>query len=170
MDLVPIKKRHYLGYWVQFQNLDLNRIFRERDKDWLASREYCVYLWKKCYKIHYIGSGKFDLNFWEDSRALTHEGDMLAYTIDSSWTCIILAWGLTKKESRILEAYLIEEASYERNLSKIGTYEWDGKSLINKRIERKYKRVPFKQLYDKYLNLDNGDYYFETFRRQVNGY
>ncbi len=170
MDLAPLRKRHYLGYWTEFLNLDLNQIFRKRDKDWWENRDYCVYVWKKNGIIHYIGKGKFDETYWQDARPFIHKLDTLANTIDSSWTCSILAWGLTNKESRILEAYLIKEASLERNLSKIGAYKWDGKSLINKRRERTYKGVCFEQLYEEYLNLDNGNNYFKTFRRQVNGY
>lgn len=167
MELVSIKKRHYLGFWTEFQNLDLSKIFRKRDKDWLASRDYCVYVWKKNESILYIGKGKFNIDYWEDARPFIHILDMLANTIDPSWTCSILAWGLTNKESRILEAYLIKTASFKRKLSKKGVYKWDGESLINKRIERTYKGIKFEQLYEEYLNLDNGNYYWETFRRQV---
>jgi hypothetical protein len=67
-----------------------------------------------------------------------------------------------------LEAYFISIA--QRPFSKIGTYVWDGVSLINKRREVNYKKnVPFKQLFKEYLNLD-GNNYWKTFRRKINGY
>lgn len=65
--------------------------------------------------MHYIGKGK-------GQRFGEHKKDMLAKTIDSSWTCEIVAWGLTDLEAHILEAKLIKIAVQERNLSPIGVY------------------------------------------------
>lgn len=47
---------------------------------------------------------------------------MLEKTIDDRWICEIVAWGLTNKEARMLEAMLIKIACEERNLSRRGTY------------------------------------------------
>ena len=60
------------------------------------------------------------MEFWQDARPFIHKHDTLVYTLDSSWTCMILAWGLTDKEARILEAKLI--GLNERKFSKAGTY------------------------------------------------
>lgn len=168
MDIPIFKKKHYLGFWTEFHNLDLSIIFKKRDRDWNANHDYCVYMWKHNNRVHYIGKGKFQMEFWQDARPFIHKHDTLAYTLDSSWTCMILAWGLTDKEARILEAKLI--GLNERKFSKTGTYKWDGESLINKRRELTYKGVSYEVLFEEYLNLDNGNNYWETFRREVNGY
>jgi hypothetical protein len=58
----------------------------------------------------------------------------------------------------------------KRKLAKTGVSTWDGESLINKRREVNYnKEISFEQLFHKYLNLDNGNNYWEAFRRQING-
>ena len=163
-----LKKQHNLGFWTYFVLLDLNSLFKQRDIDWNSKHDRCVYFWLLDEKVYYIGQGKFNRYFWQTSRPF-HIGnnDLLENTIDSRWTCQIIH-GLTKKEARILEAYFISIA--ERKLSKIGSYKWDGVSLINKRRERNYKRdIPFTKLFKEYLNLD-GNNYWKTFRRQINGY
>lgn len=162
MDIFTLSKQG-CNNRIVFRNLDLNEVFRLRDKDWFAEHEYYVYLWKLFSKVHYIGKGKG--NRFDD-----HKGDMLEKTIDDRWICEIIAWGLTNKEARMLEAMLIKIACEERNLSRRGTYLWDGKSLINKRRELTYKGVSYEVLFEEYLNLDNGNNYWETFRREVNGY
>jgi hypothetical protein len=57
-----------------------------------------------------------------------------------------------------------------RRLSKRGSYKWDGVSLINKQQERTYEGVKYEILFDEYLNLDDGNNYWETFRREINYY
>lgn len=119
--------------------------------------------------IYYIGQGWYTEIKWEESRPFHLDcDDMLTNTIDSSWSCIIISSGLTKFEARLLEAYLI--SLYDGELSKPGNYVWDGKSLINKHREYTYKGVKFEAVYDYYLNLKDGNNYFETFRRKVNNY
>ena len=85
---------------------------------------------------------------------------MLCKTIDPSWICEILCFGLTSKEAHIIEAYLLQLSN--RTFSKFRTYAWDGQSLINKKRERKYERM-----IEEYLNLD-GNNYWETLRREIN--
>lgn len=65
---------------------------------------------------------KYSVKKWESSRAMAHRKDMLARTITSSWTCVILCWGLTLTESKVLEARLIKVNSQDRPLSKRGVY------------------------------------------------
>lgn len=163
-----LKKKANNGCWIKFALLDLNRLFKQRDRDWWEKHDCSVYFWLYKGTVYYIGHGRLDMNNWQEGRQF-HIGcnDMLSNTIDSRWTCEIIH-GLTKKEARILEAYFISIA--QRPFSKIGTYVWDGVSLINKRREVNYKKnVPFKQLFKEYLNLD-GNNYWETFRRKINGY
>ena len=103
--------------------------------------------------IYYIGQGWFNEINWQEGRPFHMDcDDMLRNTIDESWTCVIISWGLTKFEARLLEAYLIN--LYDGELSKPGTYKWDGKSLMNKHRERTYKGVVFESVYD-YLSTED---------------
>ena len=159
-----LKKKHPRGFWTIFRNLDLNLIFKKRDKDWFnLDRDFCVYTWKDikgC--VQYVGMGRYwDIeNKWYFSRPFSHTKDMLCKTIDPSWICEILCFGLTSKEAHIIEAYLLQLSN--RTFSKFRTYAWDGQSLINKKRERKYERM-----IEEYLNLD-GNNYWETLRREIN--
>ena len=106
---------------------------------------------------------------WQTTRPFhIKNDDMLRNTIDNSWTCVILSWGLTVFEARLLESYLI--SLYDGKLSNPGSKEWDGESLINKHREYQYKGHIFKEEYSQYLNLEDGNNYWETFRRKVNNY
>lgn len=168
---VNLKKKHPLGFWVKFRCLDLNVAFKNRDVDWFnCDRDFCTYIWKdQNGQIQYIGMGrywdlyKYGFDKWSWSRPFVHKNDLLKNTISNDWICEILFMGCTSKEAHIIEAYLIQLC--ERSLSKIGQYVWDKVSLINKKRERKYERM-FKE----YLNLDNGNNYWETLRREINGY
>jgi len=164
-----LKKKHFLGFWTYFLLLDLDGLLKKRDADLNAFNcNYCVYTWKKNGIIHYIGQGYFKVSSWETGRPFVHTDDLLSKTIDSSWTCEIISWGLTQKEARIIESFLINLS--KRKLAKTGVSTWDGESLINKRREVNYnKEISFEQLFHKYLNLDNGNNYWEAFRRQING-
>ena len=151
-----------------FLLLDLGFIFKKRDRSWTSKHDRCVYVWMKDGRIYYIGQGWFKEINWQEGRPFHLDSDdMLTNTIDESWTCVILSWGLTKFEARLLESYLI--SLYTGKLSTKGSYEWDGKSLMNKHRERKYKGVVFENVYQEYLNLEDGNNYWETFRRKVNG-
>ena len=163
-----LKKQHFLGFWVYFLLLDLDKLLKKRDKNWKAKRDYCVYLWMKNGQVFYIGEGWLKESDWQIGRPF-HLGcdDLLTKTIDSSWTCTIVSWGLTRFEAQLIESYL--QKLYKGELTKIGAEKWDGKSLINKRIERSYKGVIFENEYNNYLNLEDGNYYWETFGRQING-
>ena len=120
-------------------------------------------------RIYYIGQGIWDDNYWQCSRPFhLNSNDLLSNTIDSSWTCIIIANGLTIVEARLIESYLI--SLYDGDLSSIGSFVWDGKSLINKHREYRYRGLEFEKMYNKYLNLEDGNNFWETFRRQINGY
>lgn len=61
MKVVPLKKKHPSGFWTIFYNLDLNEIFKKRDKDWFNSdRDFCVYVWRDPNKnVQYIGMGRY---------------------------------------------------------------------------------------------------------------
>ena len=163
-----LKKQHDLGFWVYFLLLDLDKIFKKRDKNWNAKHDRCVYVWVKDSVIYYIGQGWFREIDWQNGRPFHLDcNDMLTNTIDESWTCVILSWGLTMFEARLWESKLID--LYEGDLSKPGAYVWDGKSLMNKKRERSYKGIVFETVYDDYLNLEDGNNYWETFRRKING-
>lgn len=161
MDIIDLQRKGSKN-WLIFKGLDLSKIFKQRDTDWDAEHEYYIYLWKLYSKVHYIGKGK-------GNRFDEHRNDALANTIDARWTCEILAWGLTNEEALVLEAYLIRIASQERTLTHRGVYTWDGVSLINKVVPKTYRGVSYDVWFEKYLNLD-GNNYFKTFRREVNGY
>ena len=77
-----------------------------------------MYTWKKNGIIHYIGQGYFKASSWETGRPFVHTDDLLSKTIDSSWTCEIISWGLTQKEARIIESFLINLS--KRKLAKTG--------------------------------------------------
>lgn len=168
---VNLNKKHPLGFLVKFRCLDLNVAFKNRDVDWFnCDRDFCTYVWKdQNGLIQYIGMGrywnlyKYGFDKWSWSRPFNHKNDLLKNTISNDWICEILFMGCTSKEAHIIESYLIQLC--ERSLSKIGQYVWDGVSLINKKREKKYERM-FKE----YLNLDNGNNYWETLRREINGY
>jgi hypothetical protein len=72
-------------------------------------------------------------------------------------------------ECCILEAKLLDMVEY-RTFTKRGQYTWDGVSLINKQREYKYKGILFEDLFEQYLNLDNGNKYWETLWRKINHY
>lgn len=120
-------------------------------------------------KIYYIGQGWFTEVNWQEGRPFHSEcDDLLRTVLDKSWTCVIISWGLTTFEARLLEAYLI--SLYDGELTKPGSKTWDGESLINKHREYRYKGHVFEEEYSKYLNLKDGNNYWETFRRKVNNY
>ena len=163
-----IKKQHDLGFWVYFLLLDLDKIFKRRYRNWNEKPNRCVYMWMKDEIIYYIGQGWYTEFYWQSSRPFHVDcDDMLTNTIDESWTCIIISSGLSVFEARLLEAYFI--SLYDGELSQKGTYVWDGKSLMNKHRERSYKGVVFENVYDYYLNLEDGNNFWETFRRKING-
>ena len=168
MKVTKIRKRHQNGFLVKFWSLDLNVIFKKRDADWFNSdRNYCIYLWCRHGVAHYIGEGRLDTKFWQEGRPFNHKDDMLTNTIGKKWKCEILACGLSKKEAGIIEAYLLKNNN--RTLSKRNQYTWDGVSLINKQREYTYKGERYEELFEKYLNLDNGNNYWEALRRKING-
>ena len=168
---VVLRKRHPKGFWVVFRtDLDLNVIFKKRDRDWFnLDRDFCVYVWKDpSGLIQYIGMGRYyqgelySVTLWKISRPFMHKNDLLSNVISDSWICEILCYGCSNKEAHIIEAQLITLC--DRPLSKRGQTKWDGVSLINKRRERKYENM-----IEEYLSLD-GNNYWETLRREINGY
>lgn len=163
MELV-LRKQHPKGFWTIFRNLDLNLIFKKRDRDWFnIDRDFCVYVWKDPNgRIQYIGMGRYYEDNWTNCRPLNHNNDMLTNTITTEWTCEILFYGASSLEAHIVEAHIITLSN--RNRSHRGQYVWDGESLINKKREKKYERM-----IEEYLNLD-GNNYWETIRREINGY
>lgn len=136
--------------------------FRREDSD------HCLYVWKYNGRIFYVGCGKWNWRYWYNSRPFhTNCCDLLSNTIDKHWTCEVIT-GISLKEAKILEAKYI--SLYEGTLSPWGSMSWDGKSLINKRRELTYNKVRYEVLFKRYLNLEDGSNYWETVRRQINGY
>lgn len=112
--------------------------------------------------IFYIGEGLTD-------RPFTHYGDIVANTIDSDWTCVILASNLTKMEACIMEAKLLSLVE-DRTFTRRGQYVWDGVSLMNKQREYKYKGISYRYLFEEYLNLNDGSNYWKDLKFQINKY
>lgn len=152
--------KYFYGFYVLFPLIDLtDKLFKKRSA---GKRNHCVYMWMYNNVIYYIGEGTND-------RPFKHENDLLSTLIDEGWECFILAANLTKMECCILEAKLLSMVKY-RTFSRRGEYTWDGVSLINKQRERKYKGVLFEDLFEQYLNLDNGNKCWKALWREINHY
>lgn len=141
------------GYNIDLSRLiDLTQVFKVRDtENW--DRDFCVYAFEdENHVVQYIGMGRYydiTTNKWLKSRPFTHRQDLLASAIKPSWTCRIVALGLTSKEAHVLEAYMI--LSSNRKLTKIGANKWNKETLINKKRELKWEGM-----INEYLN--NGNY------------
>ena len=147
-------------YNVLFSSFNPKEIFRKRDDS--GERRYCVYLWMYRGIIFYIGEGL-------KNRPFTHVGDLVANTIDSDWTCVILATNITKLEACIMEAKLLSLVE-NRTFTRRGQYVWDGVSLMNKQREYYYKGVSYRSLFKEYLNLNDGSNYWRNLRSKINNY
>ena len=155
---LPILLHPKDGYAIDLNRLiDLTQWFRKRDTDsW--DRDFCTYIVEDTFGIEqYYGMGryydliKYGKSKWlNNSRPFKHKNDLLSKCIGNGWTIRIVGMGMTSKEAHILEAYFIKTSN--RNLSKIGSKEWNRESLINKRREKKWER-----LVTEYLNLGNGN-------------
>lgn len=149
---LPILHHPKDGYAIDLNQLiDLTKVFKKRDTEhW--NRDYCVYTFELDNTVWYYGMGryydltKFDMKSWIKSRPFSHKYDLLANTIDSNWTCVIIGMGMTSIEAHVLEANLIKSDS--RKLSKVNTMTWDRESLINKKRELKWE-----MLIAEYLNI-----------------
>lgn len=129
--------------------INVNDFLKYRDKDredaWYGTYEIwqTELLWKGKYnpvqKV-YNGHGLiYDPNtyginiFLNKCRALHHDGQMVEDYIESGWEVRITSIGLTKNEARVLEALFIrQDLENGRSLTPMGTYTWDGHSLMNK--------------------------------------
>lgn len=167
---LPILHHPKDGYAIDLNRLiDLTQVFKKRDtSSW--DRDFCVYVFEDESGIErYYGMGRyFDLvsygkSKWSRSRPFNHENDLLKCTISSEWVCRIIGFGMTSMEAHILESYLILNS--ELDLSYIGTKEWNRKSLINKKREKKWERF-----ITEYLNLDNGNNTRFTVERKTYNY
>lgn len=131
--------------WGCFVNLnevlDVDSYFSKRDIS--NERDSGLYfIYDNAGRIVYIGEGKtIYLATWKailKSRAFNHKQnkkgtELVSKYLKPGWTIRIVAFGLTKLEGRILEAYFIrEELKKGRKLTQIGATEWDGDGLINK--------------------------------------
>lgn len=154
-----INWNNFCGMYLLYPLLNLNdKLFKKRDSE---IRDCCVYAWMYNGIVYYIGEGRID-------REIKHQRDLLSRVIGPGWICVIITSNLTKKEGCIIEAYLLRTTT--RTFSTRGQYIWDGVSLINKQREFTYKGVSYEVLFEEYLNLDNGNNYWETFRRQIDCY
>ena len=145
-----------LGFNIQFLHLGLN-LFRSID----GNGGSIVYMWKWRGVVYYVGKGTWD-------RPFTHNGDIISRVVDSSWELIIVADGLTDEEACTLEAKLIRMAKKHRTLTAIGSYDWDGISLINKVTPRTYRGVEFEELFEQHLNLNDRNW--TDLERKLNYY
>lgn len=163
MTIKPLKRKYPKGFIIEYRLIDLKKFLIKRQKNWNnIDHDFCVYGWLAPWgTFYYIGMGRYKDIDWEHCRAVSHNGDLLAFTITSEWRCIIYCYGATSFEAHIIEAQMIIWAADARGLSKRGQKVWDGKSMINKRFERKYEK-----LIKEYLNL-NGDYNWEIIRREI---
>lgn len=130
------------GCFVDLNNsIDVSPYFQCRDIS--NKRDSGLYfIYDGSGRIVYIGEGKCILAVWKDflkkCRALNHKQnkngtELVTKYIKSDWTIRIVAYGLTKLEGRILEAFFIrEELKKGRKLTPIGATEWNGDDLINK--------------------------------------
>lgn len=157
--LMDITWDYFTSFFILYPLINSSNLFKKRDT---GDRDYCVYIWMYRRIVYYIGEGR-------ENRCITHKNDLLERVIGPGWICVMFAVGLTKMEGCILEAWLLSIIT-NRAFTQRGQTVWDGKSLINKQREYTYKGVKFEQLFKEYLNLDNGNNDWETFRRQINYY
>ena len=61
MNIVPLRKKHSSGFYVEFLSLSINRLFRYRPINWFNNdRNYCVYCWRAPNgEYYYYGSGRY---------------------------------------------------------------------------------------------------------------
>jgi len=131
--------------WSCFVNLnkvlDVDSYFSKRDIS--NKRDSGLYfIYDPFGRMAYIGEGKTVYGAaWNailKSRAFNHKQnkkgtELVSKYLTIGWTICIVAYGLTKLEGRILEAYFIrEELKKGRKLTRQGASEWDGESLMNK--------------------------------------
>lgn len=151
---------------MEFRSLDFKSLLKKRERNWFNSdHDFCVYGWKAPNgDFYYIGMGRYKDIDWEHCRAVSHNGDLLCFTITPEWECIIFCYGGTSLECHVIEAQLIKWSAEVKGLTKRGKKVWDAESMINKRHERTYERM-----IEEYLNLD-GNNDWETLRREIYDY
>lgn len=88
-------------------------------------------------RLLYIGRGVIEINKWLSARALNHNGDLFAKNINENTCIYMFGMGMSYDESAALEACWILASG--KTLSKRKQKVWDGKSLINKRRERRWE-------------------------------
>lgn len=91
-------------------------------------------------RLVYVGKGKFDWLHIDKCRAVKHQKDNLCKHMKKGWKIVFIAIGVTDSEARALEALLISTYAELQGLSKKGSCDWDGVSLINKRRERTWEQ------------------------------
>ena len=141
---LPKLKHPKDGYTIDLNRLiDLTTVFKKRDTNhW--DRDFCVYVFENEFGIPvYIGKGRWYWNL--SSRPFQHPRDLLRKYIKPSWTCRIVACGMTSFEACILESKMIYDDP--KPLTKRGAKMWDGCSLINKRLEEKWWKYFNEYLY-----------------------
>lgn len=149
---------NFTSFYLLYPLINVSNLFKKRDT---GNRNCCVYVWMFKGIVYYIGEGLKE-------RYIKHKNDLLKSVLGPGWVCIILATGITKMEGCILEAWMLSTVTTRTFTSK-GQTVWDGSSLINKQREYTYKGRRFEELFEEYLNLDNGNNDWEAFRRQING-
>lgn len=129
------------GCWIDLNDgFDVDSYFSQREIS--NKRDSGLYfIYDECSRLVYIGEGvtTIDLVSGEPKlRAASHKQniygtELVCKYVRPGWTIKIIAYGLTKLEGCILEAYFIrEELKKGRKLTQIGATEWDGDSLMNK--------------------------------------
>lgn len=159
MKVIINKIKLHTGGCGIFVALNLLKIFK-RDK-WVdmdrfgRMYDYGVYLWidRTCdewvflpymdFPIHgklvYVGRGVIDVDKLWEARSINHDNDLLTHIINENMDCYMFGCGMTYDESCALEACWILASG--KRLSKRKQMEWDGRSLVNKRRERKGEMI-----------------------------
>ena len=151
------------GYKIKFDKLiDIDPLFKHRDDN--RNRDFCVYfIYDGVGRLVYIGEGiyysilKYTIKEFLKSRAFNHKQnsrgtELVASNFEINWSIQIVASGLTKIESVVLESYFIrEELKKGQKLSSRGAKEWDRDSLMNKNKGRSDK--VYSDLRREYLNV-----------------
>lgn len=146
---LPKLKHPKDGYTIDHDRLiDLNEVFKKRD---IGDRDSCVYVFENEFGIPvYIGMGKYHQflpntsKFWR-SRPFTHKNDLFRKCLRPTWTCRIVACAMTSVEAHILESWMI--LADPKPLTKRGAEVWDGVSLINKNLEKRWWKYFNEYLY-----------------------
>lgn len=143
------------GYLIKYILKDNNKIFKRNN--WLNDPlDNCIYIFSEKASIinkvpflgyidgaiRYIGRGKWDQFNIFNSRPFAHKNDNLSNLLSKDYICYILT-GITCKESKTLEAFLIKDAlnsGFKLSKTKQMYQSITNGRLINKRRERRWEK------------------------------